>query len=325
MILQISPLSQRDQRWRSNRLGTVNGVTIGSDGCLITDMCMIATYYGHPIFPNEINDILTSRNLYYDGDLFVHGSITKIFSDIKFDKVVWCETTPAPISDIKSYLDQGKPVVVALINQGVKHFILVTGYEGDRMFANDPWQGDSVAINDRWGDPVRKILQVNFFSGPVSSQTQPIPTPPQPAVPIQPTPQAPIIPPAPVDAGGDEDGNGHDVVRNETIPQPQVTTDSTISILPPPIQEKIDVALQKLEDVLNVHRPKEGEKPKLPSFIDSLKSRKFILAALSSLVALINSTFHLGITETQLILFLIPVIAYIVAEGLADAFERARK
>lgn len=317
MILQISPISQRDSRWSSNRLGTVNGVTIGSDGCLITDMCMLATYYGHPILPNEINDILTSRNLYYDGDLFVHSSITKIFPDIKFDKVIWCETTPAPIAEIKSYLDQGKPVVVALINQGVKHFILVTGYEGDRMFANDPWQGDSVAINDRWGDPAKKILQVNFFSGPVPVQIVPMPQP------VEPSPVS--IPKPPVDVGGDENGNGYTVITNDTVPQPQIPTDSTISILPPPIQEKIDVALQKLENLLNVHKPKDGESPKLPSFLDSLKSRKFILAILSAIVTFINSVFHLGITETQLILFLIPVLAFIIAEGLADAFERLKK
>lgn len=308
MILAISPLSQRDTRWASQRLGTVNGITIGSHGCVITAMSMMATYYRHPITPDQLNDFLTNNHLYYDGDLFVNGSITRLFSDIKFDRVVFCETAPAPISEVKQYLDLGKPIVVALINQGIKHYILVIGHEGDRIFANDPWQGDTVAINDRWGDPVKKILQVNFFSGSVQVQVVP-----QPVESIT----------QPVDVGGDENGNGNTVPVQPETTQPQ--TNGTITIPPPPVQEKIDAALHKLEDVLNVHRPKEGEKPKLPSFIDSLKSRKFILAAVSSIVAFINSVFHLGITETQFIIFLIPILAFIIAEGLADIFERARK
>lgn len=314
MILQIAPLSQRDLRWASLRLGTVNGVTIGSDGCLITDMCMLATYYGHPILPNELNDILTSRNLYYDGDLFVHSSITKIFFDIKFDKVVFCESVAAPLGEIKAYLDQGKPVVAALINSGVRHFILITGYEGDRIFANDPWQGDQIAINDRWGDPAKKILQVNFFSGPVPVQIVPTPQPVEP-IPVI-TPQPPVVVQPPVDAGGDENGIGH-------VDEP-IETGGAITINSPYSQERIDAALKKLEELLNIHKPKDGEKPKFPSFIDSLKSRKFILAILSSIVAFINSVFHLGITETQLVLFLIPVLAFIIAEGLADIVDRQK-
>lgn len=315
MILQIQPLSQRDVRWRSERLGTVNGVTIGSDGCVITSMSMVSTYYGHPILPSELNSILTSRNLYYDGDLFVNGSITKIFPDIKFDKVVFCESTAAPITEIKKYLDEGKPIVAALINSGVRHYILVVGYEGDRIFANDPWQGDTIAINDRWGDPARKILQINFFSGPVFSAPVTLPVIPEPQPPVMPPVQPPVAP-KPVDAGGDDNGI--------VIEQPPVVSD--IEVKPDSISQLIEDLLKKFsqkvdEDRVNVEKNRQQAK----GFLNSLKSRKFILAALSSVVAFINSVFHLGITESQLILFLIPVIAFIIAEGLADVMERARK
>lgn len=275
MILQIAPLSQRDQRWANQRLGTVNGITIGSHGCIITDMCMLATYYGHPILPNQIDDILTNQHMYYDGDLFVNNSITRIFPDIKFDKVVFCETTQAPIAEIKKYLDQGKPAVVALINQGIRHYVLVIGYEGDRIFCNDPWQGDQVAINDRWGNPATKILQINFFSGPA--------------------PQVVVIPPTPV----------------PTHPLDGPHMDDT------PILTNIPVDPIVVQPVIPA-----GKKTTNQIFIDSLKSRKFILSVLASATAFVNSTFHLGLSQDQLMIFILPILAYVIVEGAADLAGR---
>ena len=62
-----------------------------------------------------------------------------------------------------------------------------------------------------------------------------------------------------------------------------------------------------------------------PGFLDSLKSRKFILACISSIVAFINATFHLGISNDQFAIILIPILAFIIGEALADIIERARK
>lgn len=314
MILPIPPLSQRDSRWASLRLGTVSGTTIGSHGCVITSMSMMANYYNHPITPSEINNFLTENRLYYDGNLFVNGSITRLFSDIKFDKVVFCENSPAPVSEIKHYLDRGKPVVIALINQGIRHYILVVGYEGDRIFANDPWMGDQIAINDRWGDPARKILQINFFSGPL--QSVPVAEPHE----------------VRVDAGGDDHGSMHDtppvvekpIVEINTEPQP-VPQNINIGIQPPPAQLRLEDALEKIAKDLNVHRDPEVQITKAKAFFQSLLSRKFILTALASVVAFINSIFHLGITQDQFIFFMMPILAYIIVEGVADIFERARK
>lgn len=287
MKLIIPPLSQRDTRWASQRLGTVNGITIGSHGCVITCMSMISIYYGHQITPNQLDDILTNRNLYYDGDLFVNGSITKIFANIKFDKVVFCETSPAPIGDIKSYLEAGKPVVVALINQGIRHYVLAVGVEGDRIFVNDPWMGDSVAINDRWGEPKFKILQVNFFSGPVPKITQPVESC------------------KPIDPGGDDRGHGFEAPVQPVIDPPVVeVTPTTITVTP-----SVPVVVEQ----------------KKPSFLESLKSRKFILASISSATAFLNAQFGWGVTNDQLMLILLPILAFIIGEAIADAIERARK
>lgn len=324
MILPVPIYGQRDNRWALQRLGTTNGITIGSHGCVVTSMSMLASYYGHQIFPNQLDDFLTNNSLYYDGDLFVNGSISKLFPDIKFDKVVFCETTPAPVDQIKAYLDQGKPVVVSLLNFGVRHFILAVGYDGDRIYANDPWQGDQVAINDRWGNPVTKILQINFFSGPVITQV--LPVPPQ-------TPQPIVVNPVNIDPGGDHQPIETPVTVTPPVEQPVVDqpniapTNPTININTPAMENTIAAELKNLKDSLDNLQANTRELPTKTVnqiFIDSLKSRKFILALGSAVVAFVNSKFNLGITDTQLWLIVIPILAFILVEGFADIVGRQK-
>lgn len=357
MILPITPLSQRDNRWGSQRLGTVNSTTIGSHGCVVTSMCMISTYYGHPITPAQLDDTLTNKNLYYDGNLFINGSITKIFPDIKFDRVAFCETTPAPIADIKKYLDEGKPVVVALINQGIRHYILAVGYEGDRIFANDPWMGDQVAINDRWGDPSAKILQINFFSGPI------------PDLNVQPDDDSIALNDQTVINLGTQLGfmevqavrsqlldskrviQGLETdLQNARTALSQVPNSSTAIVDQTPINLGSTLGSMEVQairsEILDLRRVKEGLETDLQNarmrivqlestpvqvaptrnqlFVDSLKSRKFILSVLAAIVAFVNSTFDLGINQDQMLTIISPMLAFIGVEGLADALERGK-
>ncbi len=358
MILPIAPLAQRDTRWSAQRLGTVNSTTIGSHGCVITSMCMIATYYGHKIWPNEMDDLLTNGGMYYDGNLFVNGTITKIFPDIKFDKVTFCETTPAPIAEIKKSIDDGKPVVVALINQGIRHYILVVGYEGDKIYANDPWQGDRVAINDRWGDPASKILQINFFSGPVPDLT-----------PGNDDENDTLNDQTVINLGNELGFMEVQAIRSEIAdlrrnrrnletevanlrsemandqPGAAVINDQTLINLGSELGSMEVQAIRS--ELLDSRRIRQGlerdlENARLKivkleaatqvitqpttegSFADRLKSRKFILAVVASGLAFANSTFNLGINEEQMLTTISPMLAFIGMEGLADAFERGK-
>lgn len=363
MKLSIAPVSQRDSRWSGQRLGTVNETTIGSHGCVITDMAMLSTYYNHPILPNQIDDILTDRGLYFDGNLFVNGAITKLFPDIKFERVVFCETTPAPLDEIKKYLDEGKPVVVALINQGIRHYILVVGYEGNKIFANDPWQGDQVAINDRWGDPGLKILQVNFFSGPVPKKTSPQPTP------IPPAPTTPVVipPTPPVDHSQVDFLNSlaslHAANQNlqnqlllansqmadlgsqiaalkaslNTHPNDGPHMDDGGVVVSPtpapvdvsPIKDALDTGLANIKDILGelIKDPADPPAEKKNSsqiFLDSLKSRKFLLSILAATIAFLNSNLNLGLSVQQVLIVIAPLLTFVGIEGIADIVQRAK-
>jgi len=153
-----------------------NGTTIGSDGCVITSASMLYTYYGKPTTPDQLDNFLTDNGLYYDGDgngpmndnLWIPGNVSRWLSGMKFDKSIQCPTVDAPIAEIKSYLDSGKPVFVWVLNNGVWHCTLAVGYEGDEIIVNDPWIGDTVYMS-KWGKSVEKILEVDFYSGPVAS------------------------------------------------------------------------------------------------------------------------------------------------------------
>lgn len=175
LVLPVQPLWQRNPTWSKQRLGTVNGTTIGSDGCVVTCASMLGSWYGYSMLPNQVDNYLTDNKLYYkNGNLFVDPTITNLFPTVRHDKTIKCETTPAPIAEIKSYIDAGHPVFVWLINQGVRHCTLAVGYDGNQIIVNDPWMGDQVRMNMRWGDSALKILQVNYFTGTKKPAPQPV-------------------------------------------------------------------------------------------------------------------------------------------------------
>lgn len=166
-ILTIQTMTQRDPRWKAQRLGTVNGTSIGSDGCVVTAACMLYTYYGKPVLPPDLDNFWTDNKIYESGNLFSMSKIGAFMPSIVLDEMVRCKTVPAPIDKIKGYIDQGKPVFVWVINEGVEHCTLAVGYEDNQIIVNDPWRGDRVKISDRWGDSVKAIIYANLFSGPV--------------------------------------------------------------------------------------------------------------------------------------------------------------
>lgn len=170
MKLNITPLNQRDPRWKDQRLGTKNGTTIGSDGCVVTSASMMYTFYGKPTMPDQLDNFLTDNILYYNqskepANLWVPANVSKWLAGMKFDRMVKCGTTPAPITEIKAYLDQGKPVFVWVMNNNVFHCVLAVGYEGNEIIVNDPWRGDTVRVDQRWGKSDLAILEVDFYSG----------------------------------------------------------------------------------------------------------------------------------------------------------------
>ena len=182
-ILDVKPLSQRDPRWVGQRLGTVDGITIGSDGCVVTSHSMLLTFHGFPILPNALDDFLTENGLYFDdeGDgpasdnLWLPHNISKVWDKMKFITTTYCYTIPAPISEIVKAIDRNQPPTLWLMNGGVAHNVLAVGYETvngkTQIYVADPWTGEIVRIDKRWGDSAEVILSVDYYEGPMPTTT----------------------------------------------------------------------------------------------------------------------------------------------------------
>jgi len=182
MKLNVPIFGQRDSRWANKPLGSSSS-TLGGYGCLVSCLAMLCKYYGKDTDPDKLNTALvningfaaasttpTQKNLYkwYEG-------ITKLYSDIAITKL---QATPAALTTtdfnaLKAEIDAGRPVILqvdfipatAFVDM---HFVLLTGYEGNTYYVNDPWYGDNANLN-RYGDPAITIQQYVFHSGPVPS------------------------------------------------------------------------------------------------------------------------------------------------------------
>lgn len=181
MILNVATLSQRDNRWKDQRLGIVDETNIGGYGCIITCMSMLATYYGHPIFPDAMDNWLTDNQGYIQGNLYRNDAFPREFTDCQFNSVVSCTNTPAPLGSIDDVLKSGRPVVVMVdfdhnYLDGIQtHFVLLVGkLDNGHYLCNDPWFGDQTDFDNRYGEASKSINQINFFSGPIPHE----PTPP---------------------------------------------------------------------------------------------------------------------------------------------------
>lgn len=185
-MINLPLFNQRDDKWRSKKLGT-SLLTIGTSGCLVTCLAMIAKYYGKETDPDKINDDLIRVNGFADRNLYIWGSINKIYSDISEPKRV---QTPNPVTstqftEIRNEIDNNRPVIIevdfvpatASIDM---HFVVIIGYvknsDGTYTYmVADPWYGDTSSLG-RYGDPAKTIQQYVFTFGPIPAQPVNTPT-----------------------------------------------------------------------------------------------------------------------------------------------------
>lgn len=154
--------SQNDARWKSKTLGSRG--TIGDYGCLITDVAMMCTYFGHEETPETINDKLKRANGYVNGNLFVWGAISTIFPDIRYQGQV---QTPDPLTkgqmdSIRKTIDNGYPVFLQIdtipATSGLdEHWVLAIDYDGDDLIVQDPWDGATKRITS-WGVAPQELI-----------------------------------------------------------------------------------------------------------------------------------------------------------------------
>lgn len=140
-MVDVSPISQQDPRWKNIPLGN-SSLTIGSYGCLLTSMTMVANYYGFNETPATVNNKMKNAGGFQEA-LIMPYLFPKALPGMVYRDFVNCENATPPMAEIDAYLAQGKPVIVEVDyapNAGLQnHWIVLTGKTGSDYTLVDPW------------------------------------------------------------------------------------------------------------------------------------------------------------------------------------------
>ena len=143
-MFNTQPLSQRDPQWSQNPLG-FSGLTIGSDGCTLTCLTMIANGFGYGETPATLNDKLKAlgRNLGFSGPRMVWSGLPKALPRINLLSYVPRQQGGIDMAQVDDALARGKPVLAEVDmspNPGLQnHWVLLVDKRADDYVIHDPW------------------------------------------------------------------------------------------------------------------------------------------------------------------------------------------
>lgn len=166
MKLNVPILGQRDSRWSNILLGYNKNqpYTIGNYGCLITCFSMLVDKT-----PDTVNTTLKNNNGYVAGTgNFVWSKSTVLgLNQLYLSPKYTGPVTDQGVSKAKEILDQGYPLVAEVdfnpaTTGSEQHFVLITGYEGDTFYINDPWTADQTTL-DKYGGFKRGVIQYRQY------------------------------------------------------------------------------------------------------------------------------------------------------------------
>ena len=169
MILpNIASISQKEIRWSRKHLGT-SSVTVGTAGCVLTCATIICRFYGKDIWPDWLNEQMVKVGGYADGNMWLWDKLSKVFPDIGIKELINCYDIPAPLDKIDKRLEEGHPVIVCVDfdpKPGIQtHFVVIFGKDEKGYYIADPWHGDVVLFQDRYGNPAKSIYALRMYDG----------------------------------------------------------------------------------------------------------------------------------------------------------------
>ncbi len=172
--LPVPVLKQgKNAPWADEKLGTGSDLTIRTHGCALTSISMVLSYFsGNNITPDNLNNWLKKNNGFedaYEGIKYLGKvklywpSICNYNKGYVYTRFDW-KAGPADTLLIKYYLDSRKPVIAEVTYKNAPHYIVLTGYDSDGFFMNDPEFPEEHIFNkiynisDKWGSgPSRNI------------------------------------------------------------------------------------------------------------------------------------------------------------------------
>lgn len=176
MTFTPNQFSQRDPRWADIKLGFSTSLTIGTDGCALTCLAMMATGYGYPETPETLNKklIALGSGNGYIGPLMVWGGLTRLYPKIGIKEVFACsEVKPVPLNRIDALLSNGQTVLVecdrSLSTGEQAHWVLLTKKVGEDYAMLDPYaypvDGMETLLTSRYGygRPIQQVITAVTF------------------------------------------------------------------------------------------------------------------------------------------------------------------
>ncbi len=137
--------SQMDPSWKEAPLGFDRQATIGSMGCLLTDLAMVVSGFGYNETPATLNQKLQGlgANVGYLGALLVPAVLPRLFPGVVYRDYMQVLRPPAPLERINSALAAGWPVIVevdASPAAGMQnHWLLLYGQKNGDYLLQDPF------------------------------------------------------------------------------------------------------------------------------------------------------------------------------------------
>lgn len=150
---------QFDSRWGSNVMGTK---TIKQVGCLMTSVAILLKMTGLTLSsfnPSVLNSYL-KLNKGYSGNGLVWTATDGYVSGWKYaGSAVLSGTNATKMSKIKSYIQKGYYVTVAVKNRG--HWVAAVGYDDTDIIMSDPGSSNATKLFSKYGSTA---VECRFFS-----------------------------------------------------------------------------------------------------------------------------------------------------------------
>lgn len=197
---------QGDPRWGSQQLGDCPGITMATDGCLITSMEMVAWHYEKGGDPSQLNQKARAIGAYYPNPqgrkcYLAADSLHKLYPDIQLVGAYDYRNAAADLSKLVM-ADDEECIICVDFNHNVTprgdpdgfqtHWPRVFSYDrvSGRIIIDDPWYGTRGDFTAHYGDPKLNVLWIWKYKIPgwvPPWKRQPPGTPPNPPI-ITPTP-----------------------------------------------------------------------------------------------------------------------------------------
>jgi hypothetical protein len=186
-MFSFTKYSQQDPQWKNAKLGFDASATIGSLGCLLTDLAMAATGFGYAETPLTLDNKLLGLgpNSAFVGKMVVPAYLPYVLPRMVFRDFLDCHRQAAPMERIDAALTAGYPVIVEVDytpTAGLQsHWLLLYGKQGEDYLLQDPWPFPPdpqpvLLSNSRYafaGEAAEIIEAVVWLEGPLPAVNKP--------------------------------------------------------------------------------------------------------------------------------------------------------